>query len=108
MKIGIITTNFGRLPILEIFCAGIKRLREETLLDIPVVCVGDADGAETCKSYNIEHIVHPNKPLTDKFNVACQAFRGRVDAIMIMGSDNVISTTAFLSVVAEAEKVLTS
>jgi hypothetical protein len=94
----------GRLPVLKIFCAGIKRLREDTGLDIPVVCVGDPVGAETCQSYDITHIEHPNNPLTGKFNRACQELYKKVEYVMIMGSDNLISNKAFLAVVEEAEK----
>ncbi len=104
MTIGVITANMGRIPVLKIFCAGIKRLREETGLDIPVICAGDIGGAETCKSYGITHIEVPNNPLTEKFNKACQELYNKVDYVCVMGSDNVISSKAFLAVVAEAEK----
>jgi hypothetical protein len=102
--IGCVTCNFGRLPILKIFCAGINRLREQTNLPIPTICVGDADGKELCEAYGIEHIEHKNKPLTGKFNTAVYALKNRVDYCMILGSDNVISTETFLRIQEEADK----
>jgi len=104
MEIGVISANFGRLPILKIFCAGIARLRRETGLAIPCVVAGDISGAEVCDSYNIEHIICRNYPLTGKFNTACEALKGRVDYVMVMGSDNLISTMSFNRVIQEAER----
>lgn len=94
----------GRVPILKIFAAGIKRLRDDTHMEIPCVVTGDIDGKETCERYNIQHIEYPNKPLTGKFNRACIEMKGKVDAVMVMGSDNVISTETFLRIHAEIEK----
>lgn len=104
--IGIITCNFGRVPILEIFCAGIERLRRDTGLAIPTVCVGDEDGAELCSENGIYHEVYPNKPLTGKFNRAMYIIRNRydVDYVMIMGSDNLLSTRTFLAIKEECDK----
>jgi len=104
MTIGIITTNFGRVPILEIFAEGITRLRDETQRIIPCVCVGSEDGAETCRSHTIDHIIYPNSPLTSKFNRACLEMKDRCDYVMILGSDNLISTKTFLNVVEECDK----
>jgi hypothetical protein len=102
--IGIAVTNFGRNNILRIFCAGVRRLREDTNLPIPAVCCGDIGGADICREYGIEHIEQGNKPLTEKFNTACHALKGRVDYVMVMGSDNVLSTETFLRIQAEAEQ----
>lgn len=104
MTIGIITANFGRLPILEIFCAGIKRLREETGFNIPCVSVGDADGGEILAKYSIAFVEYPNTPLTAKFNRACTELQSKCDYVLIMGSDNLISTATFLRIYAECEK----
>ncbi len=104
MTIGIITTNYFRLPVLKIFCEGIDRLREETDTDIPVVCVGTKDGEEVCLQYGIDHHTYQNSPLTGKFNRACELLKGSVDYVMVMGSDNLISTETFLRIKEEAEK----
>lgn len=104
MEIGIISANFGRLPILKIFCAGIARLRNDSGLHVPCVVAGDASGADICNSYNIEHIVCKNSPLTDKFNTACEYFRDKVDYVMVMGSDNIMSSMSFNRVIQEAER----
>lgn len=104
MNIGIVTANLGRLPILEIFCEGIRRLRRETGLAIPVVCAGDVEGKELCEGYGITHIVASNKPLTNKFNTACESLRGKVDYVMVMGSDDLIATKDFLRVHEECQK----
>lgn len=103
-KIGIITANKGRVEVLRIFVAGVKRLREDSHIDIPCVCVGDVDGRAICNEYGIEHIEYPNKPLTGKFNRACEELKGRVDAVCIMGTDNLLSTETFTRIVEEAEK----
>lgn len=102
--IGIVVTNFLRVEILRIFCAGVARLRYETGLPIPTVCVGGEEGKQICEFYNITHITYPNRPLTYKFNRACEELRGKVDHIMIMGSDNLLATESFLAIQAEADK----
>ena len=104
MRLGIITANFGRVPILEIFAEGITRLRSDTGLTIPTVCVGSEDGQEICRSHAIDHIVFPNTPLTSKFNRACLELKGKTDYVMILGSDNLISTRTFLNITKECEK----
>jgi hypothetical protein len=104
MQLGIITANFGRVPILEIFAEGITRLRNDTGLSIPTVCVGSEDGAETCKSHSIDHIIFPNSPLTAKFNRACLELKDKVDYVMVLGSDNLLSTKAFKAILCECEK----
>lgn len=103
-KIGIITANFGRLDVLNIFCAGIKRLRYDTGMNIPCVSAGDISGKSLFDKYGITFIEHPNKPLTSKFNRACLELKDKVEYVLIMGTDDLISTTAFNSVVAEAAK----
>lgn len=102
--IGIISCNYQRVPILRIFASGIRRLREEMGLDIPVVVVGDIGGADVCREYNITHIEYPNKPLTGKFNRACLEMKGKCDAVMVMGSDNLLSSQTFMRIKEEADK----
>lgn len=103
--IGIVVTNYGRTSILRIFCEGIKRLRQETGLIIPVICVGSKDGIPLCDEYHIRHIEHPNKPLTGKFNRACLEMKKyNPSHVMVMGSDNLLSTETFLRINKEAEK----
>ena len=103
-SIGIISACFGRTGIFEIFASGVQRLRQETGFDIPCVVAGDIGGADVCHEYGIEHIEFPNKPLTGKFNRACQELKDRVDYVMISGTDNLLSTKTFQMIQAEAEK----
>jgi hypothetical protein len=104
VNIGIITANLGRPEVLKIFCAGINRLRNETGMTIPCVCSGDIYGKNILDSYNITFIEYPNNPLTGKFNRSCLELKDKVDYVCIMGTDDLISSKAFLAVVEEAEK----
>jgi hypothetical protein len=104
MVIGIISTNYLRPRIFHLWCASIKRLREETGLFIPCVVVSEPEDEETCKRYNITHITQQNNPVSNKFNTACEFMKEVADYCMILGSDDIISTDTFLRIKAEAEK----
>ena len=99
-RIGIILANHYRQAILEICFAGIDRLRADCIEDIPVVCIGEEDDKtlDLCKHYDIEHHYAPNIPLTGKYNYACQLLRTKVDAVMVIGSDNLISNNTFMRI----------
>jgi hypothetical protein len=108
MKIGLITCNFGRQKILEICFAGIDRLRSDSKeSDIPAVCCGEEDEStmSLCQYYDIDHVYAPNRPLTGKFNTACQEIKKyNPDYICVVGSDNLISTRSFNAILDECEK----
>jgi hypothetical protein len=103
--IGIITINYKRQKVLELWAAGISRLRKETDTFIPAVVVSDAEDKPTCDKYNIVHIEQENKPVTAKWNRAMSYMRSiGVDYVMILGSDNLISTDTYNRIYAEADK----
>lgn len=99
MKIGIITANHKREDVLEVFALGIDRLRRETGMEIIVACAGDESGAEICNRHSIIHIPFPNNPVTEKFNTACHCLKDKVDAVMVLGSDDIVSTETFIRTV---------
>jgi len=104
-NIGIITVNHGRPKVFHVWCAFIKRLRYDMNSYIPVCCVSDKEDKAICNEYYIDHIIHPNTPLTGKFNRGFQYMRSLgVDYVMILGSDNIISTQLMRAIDIQAEK----
>lgn len=96
-SLGIITINFNRPRVLKLWCAQIKRLRTAFDLDFPAVVVSDISDVKTCADYNVAHIIQENKPVTEKFNTAMRYMRTQeVDAVMILGSDDLISSRFYL------------
>ena len=102
--IGIITANHGRPKILNLFGAGIKRLRTDLNLDIPVVCVSGEEDKAILDQWGITHIVQENIPVSNKFNTACKYMNSiGVDYVCISGSDNLIATDTFKRLMREME-----
>ena len=92
-SVGIITVNYGRPKVLQLWLAMIKRLREDTQTYIPAVVVSEECDKAICNEYKVWHITHPNRPVTEKFNKALEYMRGQnVDYCMITGSDDNLST----------------
>jgi hypothetical protein len=101
----IICPNHRRPEILRLWCAGIKRLREELNYDFGAVVVSGAEDEELCHSYNVWHETMPNRPITAKFNRACLiGKKERPDYTIITGSDNLISTSTLKCIITEMEK----
>jgi hypothetical protein len=93
ISFGILTISFKRPKVLELFCASIKRLREELNMFIPCIVVGDAEHYEICSKYHIEHITMPNHPATAKWNRGVEYLMSiGVDYCVVMGSDDIAST----------------
>lgn len=104
-SIGIITISFGRPQVLQLWCAQIKRLREELDMFIPAVVVSEPSDINICNKYFVHHVSHVNRPVSEKFNRAFQYMRAiEMDYVMILGSDDIISTDLFRATVVEAEK----
>lgn len=83
----------------------IKRLRYQTEQFIPAVVVSDQEDEATCKSYHIEHITWGNYPVTEKWNRAMAYMKSiGVDYVMILGSDDNISTGFYLSTLEQCER----
>lgn len=103
-SLGIITINYGRPKVLELWCAQIKRLREDLQMFIPAVVVSDAPDATICNKYHVTHITQQNNPATEKWNRGMQFMRGQgMTHITIMGSDDIISTSSFKRILEEVE-----
>ena len=92
-KLGIITINHGRPQVLSLWCAQMKRLRNDTQSDIPAVVVSGEEDKAICERWDVAHVTQKNKPVTAKFNTAFYYMRDMgVDYVTIVGSDDIIST----------------
>jgi len=104
MTFGFLTINFRRPQILKLFCASIKRLRAEVGINFPVICVSEAVDATICSQYEIGHIVYPNTPSSEKWNVGCEYLRQiGVDYVVVMGSDDIMSTQCLRNIMSEMD-----
>lgn len=102
--IGLITVNYGRPKVLELWLAQIQRLRRELDNYIPAVVVSDDADASLCNKYHVVHITHPNRPVTDKWNRAMRYMHSEgTDYAMILGSDDIISTEFIQNTLAQME-----
>ena len=89
-NIVLICANHGREKVLNLYCAGIKRLREQADITINAVVVGDDNSI--CKRYDIEHVVANNNPVSEKYNIACQVAKNyNPDYVITMGDDDLIN-----------------
>ena len=105
MKIGIITCNYRRPKILELWAASIQRIRKDLGIELPAVCVSDVDDKRACESHDIHHIRMNNLPVTDKWNRGMQYMRSiGADYVIISGSDNIFSSDTIKRISAEATK----
>ena len=92
-SLGIITINHKRPQVLTLWCAQIKRIREELNLYIPAVVVSEEEDKPICDRYHVVHITQENKPVTSKFNRAFKYMQGQgQDYVMTLGSDDIVST----------------
>ena len=105
-NLGIITINFGRRNILRLWLAQIQRLRTDTDTFIPAVVVSGEEDKALCQSMSVAHVTQPNTPVSFKWNHAMYYMRDvpEVDAVMILGSDDVISTEYYLKTLEQVEK----
>jgi hypothetical protein len=92
-SLGIITINFNRPKIIRLWCAQIKRLREQFETYIPAVVVSGKEDETICNQYHVVHITQQNDPVTEKWNTAMAYMRSiGIDYVMIIGSDDIVST----------------
>ena len=106
-QIGIITINHGRPNVLSLWCAQIRRLREELEMYVPAVVVSDECDKNLCAHYGVWHITRPNikSEVSFKWNVGLEYMRQMgMDAVMILGSDDVISTGFFKKIQEQVDK----
>jgi glycosyltransferase involved in cell wall biosynthesis len=66
---------------------------------IAVISPDDPDALDVVENAGWEHVVADNSPLSQKWNAGMDAFRDKgVDAVMILGSDDLIHRTVFEAV----------
>ena len=105
MTWGIITINNGRPKVFKLFCASMKRLRTQVGINFPVVCVSGIEDRKTCDEYGIGHIVQANQPVSRKWDTACKYMQKLgCTYILILGSDDILSTTLLKSLISEMNK----
>jgi glycosyltransferase involved in cell wall biosynthesis len=92
MKIGIVTINYNRPRILDLWLASVDRLRKECG-PMPVVVVSERTDADACADHGVHHIYQQNEPVSFKWNTGVQWLMEQgVDYVMIVGSDDIVST----------------
>jgi hypothetical protein len=102
---GIITVSHNRPKVLELWCASIKRLRYDLDCYIPAVCISDKADKIICDKYNIVHFTQENQPVSEKFNRAFRyAWTMDWDYVIILGSDDIMSTQLLRNLATEMEK----
>ena len=102
MTFGILTINFRRPQIFKLFCASIRRLRYDTGIDFPAIVVSEPTDAQVCSEYNIGHIIHPNIPVSAKWDVGCTYLRElAVDYVIVLGADDILSTDCLRNIIKE-------
>ena len=104
--LGVICINHGRPNVLRLWCAQITRLRRETQTHLPAVVVSDGDEA-ICHKHGVWHIEHPNvkTEVSLKWNRAMAYMKSLgIDAVMITGSDDILSTQYYLKTWDEVQK----
>ena len=104
-KFCLITANHDRPKVLELWCAGIQRLRRDIGYDFPVIVTSGAEDAEVLSRNGITHLIRPNNPVSEKFNTSCYHAKDLdVNYVMIVGSDDIISTDTLRRLMAEMDK----
>lgn len=100
MSFCILTLNYGRPQVFKLFCASTRRLREQTGYNFPVIVVSEPNDAPLCEEYGLTHIIHPNIPVTEKWNRGIEYIK-QLDCeyVVITGSDDIWSTDTLLCLV---------
>lgn len=94
MKILIFLAAWRRPEITEICFMGINRLRNAGLFSIDTMCViSEKSMIPLCKKYNIDYVIHKNKPLGEKKNTGLNyAMLKSWDYMLEIGSDDILKT----------------
>lgn len=104
--IGILTCAFGRPQISVLYCLQIKRIRESYGdLFHPVVVVSTKEDEALFNGYGIETHMYANSPLGAKFQHGLEQLRD-MDAVMLMGSDDLIDNTIIDKIISRSEEVV--
>lgn len=90
---GIITCNYNRPNILDLWGASMDRLRKDIGINFPAICMSEKEDAAICYKHNIIHVIHENKPVSRKFNKAMLMMKDlNVDYVIILGSDDIMAS----------------
>lgn len=102
MKIGIVTINYNRPRVLDLWLASMDRLRKECG-PMPVVVVSEREDADACAKHGVHHICQGNNPVSFKWNTGVQWLMEQgVEYVMIVGSDDIVSTDLMRKILAAA------
>lgn len=104
MKFAVITANYKRPKIFALWCASMDRLRKDCG-DFPVIVTSGAEDKKICENHGIYHITLPNIPVTKKFRTSLLTAKGLdVDYVMVVGSDDIISTETMKVFISKMEE----
>jgi glycosyltransferase involved in cell wall biosynthesis len=70
-NIGIVTINYNRPRILDLWLASIDRLRKAVGW-FPAVVVSERADADACGDHGVHHIYQENEPVSFKWNTGVQ------------------------------------
>lgn len=87
MRLGVVTALWGRETITHLCLRRIARAAAGKPVDLVAVTDEERNGG-TAKALGFEVVRAPNEPLSNKFNAGAAALRGRVDAMIVLGSDD--------------------
>jgi hypothetical protein len=101
MRIGVLTTLWRRHALARIVLDHYVHLDLFSVL----LAVGSEgrDSQSLAESCGWQYMEYPNHPLSDKWNAGMEALRGRVDAVMIVGSDDIVTERAIRMLIQSVE-----
>jgi hypothetical protein len=101
LRIGLLTCLWRRPELTDFVLAhyaGVRKRLAGTLELVPVA-VGSEGAASRvmAERHGFTYVEHPNQPLSDKWNAGLAPLRAaKVDAVFIIGSDDLVNDRAFL------------
>lgn len=94
MRLGVVVALWGREALAQVSLTRYARAARGH--DVTLVAVTDETGnGELAQSLGYEVVQAPNDPLSDKHNAGALHLRGRVDAMVVLGSDDWICDRLF-------------
>lgn len=102
MRIGIITALWKRHEVSEVV---LRHYAEMEGFDFTLVAAGSEGMASRALAERCgwEYVEHPNEPLSSKFNAAALRMKDRVDAVLLIGSDDLLSPNTIQALIDEHE-----
>lgn len=95
-RIGIVTPAYKRYDLLKKYCIYmqklVKKFKKNSIKLMPILISDDKKIKEISSNNHIKCLNYKNEPLSEKWNYGIYYFKEKkVDAIIILGSDNFIS-----------------